>query len=371
MQKVKVFFACPGLGRIRRGFESFTRECFDVLLRAPELELMLYSGGGDVSANERPLRALDRNGGAAKTAAALLGRTPYYVEQATFALSLIPHLRREKPDVVYFSDGTLGNALWRWRKMSGASFKLVLSNGAPFEETFERWEHVQQLTAATYDRAIARGVPREKQTLLPYGIHIRPELKPFSAAEQTGLRRALNLPEDRPVLIAPGAVNSYHKRMDYIVREVAALGAEKPYLAFIGEREEETPEIEKLASELLGAANFTIRTVPPDEMQSYYRAADAMTLASLNEGFGRVIVEAASFGLSCLVHDYDVTRFILEENGNYGDLTQGGALGALIRQALPSAADDSRRQTLHESMLRRFSWDALRERYVAMLTGVR
>ena len=36
----KVFLICSGLGRVNRGFESFTQECFDALSQAPELEFL-------------------------------------------------------------------------------------------------------------------------------------------------------------------------------------------------------------------------------------------------------------------------------------------------------------------------------------------
>ena len=44
--KTKVFLVCSGLGKINRGFESFTQECFVALSSVTKLEVTLFKGGG-------------------------------------------------------------------------------------------------------------------------------------------------------------------------------------------------------------------------------------------------------------------------------------------------------------------------------------
>ena len=41
---IKVFLVCPTLGRINRGIESFTRECFDSLSKVSSLDVTLFKG---------------------------------------------------------------------------------------------------------------------------------------------------------------------------------------------------------------------------------------------------------------------------------------------------------------------------------------
>ncbi len=370
MPKLKVFLACPGLGHVRRGFESFTRECFDAISSNTELDLFLFSANGAIGEHERAVGSLKRTGIAAKALGTLIRKTPYYIEQATFALGLIPHLRRIDPDVVYFSDGTLGNALWHWRKKSGARFKLLLSNGAPFEEGFERWDHVQQLTPHALEKALMRGVPENKQTLLPYGIEMKDGAAVVPRHERLALRRELGLPESRPIILSVGTVNRSHKRMDYVIRETAALSAPRPYLVLAGQTDEETPLVVMLGDELLGADNFCVRSVPREQMADYYQAADGMVLASLNEGFGRVLLEAGAVGLPCLTHDYAVPRYILGNYGRYADFAKNGALTELLRP-LVNATGETRRPELGQDIYRRFSWDSLRTQYVSMLLNAR
>jgi glycosyltransferase involved in cell wall biosynthesis len=74
-----------------------------------------------------------------------------------------------------------------------------------------------------------------------------------------------------------------------------------------------------LGNELLGADNFQTRSVALKEVKNYYKIADAFILASLGEGFGRVFLEAMCYGLPCLAHDYEVTRFVLETRGIFSE----------------------------------------------------
>jgi 1,2-diacylglycerol 3-alpha-glucosyltransferase len=60
---IKVFLICSGLGRIDRGFKSFTQECFDALFGEPGLEVTLFKGGGIADASQVALRNLPAHHG--------------------------------------------------------------------------------------------------------------------------------------------------------------------------------------------------------------------------------------------------------------------------------------------------------------------
>ena len=101
--------ACPGIGHIKRGFESFTSECFEAMKDHPDVELWLAKGAGPSQDKEIKIRCLKRNKALSHSLALLIRRDSYFVEQATFALGLIPFLITKKPELVFFSDGTIGN----------------------------------------------------------------------------------------------------------------------------------------------------------------------------------------------------------------------------------------------------------------------
>ena len=363
---IKLFIVCSGLGHINRGFESFTQECFDALSGEPELDLTLFKGGGPSDKKQVVLWNLPRNAPLTERLGRITGKGGYWLEQVTFTLSLLPHIARQKPAVIYFSDCNIGNLLWHWRRLTRQNYKLLLSNGGPLSPPFPRWDFVQQVAPSHVEAALVVGQDANKQGLVPYGIHMEAEPQTLSPEERTRMRQELGLPEDRPIILSVGAVNKGHKRMDYVIREVAALTGVHPYLVILGQVDEETLEVRALAEQMLGNGHFQIRTVPHEEIAAYYQSADVFVLASLNEGFGRVFLEALSWGVPCLAHDYVLTRYVLGDAGLLADLEKQGSLTRLICQALQHRGVLSREER-HRMAFNRFSWAHLRPEYVALI----
>lgn len=366
---IKVFLICSGLGRVKRGFESFTQECFEALSQDSLLDITLFKGGGEPQTQAIPLWNLPRDAWTTIQLGKVTGRSAYFIEQASFTLSLLPHIQREQPDVIYFSDGNVGNLLWHWRRLTKQSYKLLFSNGGPLLPPFDRWDHVQQVAPSHFQAAVDRGVTVTKQSLVPYGIKISNELQILSTSEREVLRRQLRLPEKQPLILSVGAINKYHKRMDYIIHEIASLPKPRPYLLLLGQQESESLDIFQLGNKLLGTDSFQVRTVAVNEVANYYRVADAFVLASLSEGFGRVFLEAMSHGLPCLAHDYEVARFVLGKEGYLANFEVTGSLSGLITQALVES-NESKRHLRHYSIYERFSWEKIRSAYVEMIHRV-
>ena len=348
---VRLFIACSGLGRIRRGLESFADECFRALSTDPSLDVTLFKGGGKSSDRQKALLNLPRNLG-------LAGKYSYWLEEISFGIALLPFIVSRKPDVIMYSDPHIGNVLWHWRKRTRQTFTLLFSNGAPWPPPFDKEDHVHQVTPLAIEKATEAGEPLEKQTLVPYALDVSPDFQRVRVP-----RRPLGLPEDRPVLLTVGALNAFHKRMDYVVREVARLPVPRPFLMLLGQTESETPEVLKLARDLLGEENFQARAVPRETVADYYRTADAFVLGSLVEGFGRVYLEALNYGLPVLAHDGPSQRFVLDGQAFLGDFTVTGELAARIPKALSAGIDPQRHRYVYE----KFSWDALRPAYVELI----
>lgn len=162
------------------------------------------------------------------------------------------------------------------------------------------------------------------------------------------------------------AINNSHKRMNYVIREVASLSQPRPYLLLLGQQGEESAEILKLGNELLGKEHFQIRTVAYNQMADYYKIADAFVLASLSEGFGRVFLEAMSYGLPCLAHEYETPRYILGKEGYFANFELAGSLASLIPQSLAESHDISKQRRRHRTIYERFSWDQARPEYIKL-----
>jgi 1,2-diacylglycerol 3-alpha-glucosyltransferase len=365
---LRVFVASCGVGITNRGFETLARECFDALREEGILDVTLVKGRGSLRKRELVVPALRRDRRAAEIAGKRLGRDAYFAEQTSFAAGLLPLIAARRPRVVYLSEWHLGKALVRARRRRfTGDYRVLLSNGGPYPPEDLRWpDHVHQLTPTAFEMAQTQGLPPERQTTLPLGLDMT-NVQLVGRDERRSLRRALGVPDDRPVLIAVAALAFHHKRLDYLVRELARLPTPRPFLVMLGARGAETPALLDYARKLLGADGFAARTVDPNEVPRYYGAADVFVHASLWEAFGRSMVEALSHGLPCIAHDGATQRYVLDEYGIYGDLSRDGMLAELVPQALAATGDEVR-NARHRYARSRFSWERLAPRYTEMIT---
>ena len=180
------------------------------------------------------------------------------------------------------------------------------------------------------------------------------------------MRERLGLPAHQPVVLSVGWISRTHKRMDYVVEEVAGLPAPRPFLMLLGALDRSSDEILRLAHERLGPGGCAARSVPYHEVAPYYAAADCFVLASLSEGFGRVFLEALAHGLPVIAHRHPVMQYVLGEDGILADLSVEGALACHLPQVLAGPADARAMRRRWDSVRRRFSWDTLSPRYRRM-----
>lgn len=369
-QPTRVLLVCSGLDHASRGFESFARECFVALRDEPGLDLRLIKGSGPPDDRERSVPTLRRDGNIARAFGRIFGNEPFRFEQLAFALSLQPLLISRPPEVVYFSEWHTGIGLSLLRRITRQRFRLVLCNGTSAAEGFKHLDLVQELTPAALETVLERGADPTRQTMLPLGFTIEPSLELPSQEDRQALRRRLNLPVDRPIVLSVAALNR-QKRIDYLIEELGRMPEPRPFLLLVGQAEAETADLRAFASRRLGDDGHSVRSVPQPEVSDLYRASDAFVLASLGEAFGRVLIEAMAHGLPCLAYDYAITRFVLGPYGHLADLTQPGALQQLIVTSLAGAEDHRSAHARHRFAYENFSWERLRPRYVQMLSGAR
>jgi 1,2-diacylglycerol 3-alpha-glucosyltransferase len=235
---------------------------------------------------------------------------------------------------------------------------------------YDHLDLVQQLVPGAMEYAVAAGAPPERQVVLPLGVAIDASFEPLADHDRDALRARLGLPRARRIVITVAAVNDTHKRLTYLVEEIARMGEPRPYLLVLGQDEPESPPIRRRARELLGEDGHAIRSVAPAAVADHLRAADAFVLTSPFESFGRVLVEALAHGLPCLAHEHPVMQWVLGDAGDTADLLRPGAVAEWL--ASPGAHDRSpaaaRRR--HDSAHARFAWASLADRYAEMLRGV-
>jgi glycosyltransferase involved in cell wall biosynthesis len=362
---LRILFSCTGIGVENRGIESFFREAFDNLHDLPGTECRLVRGRGRAGHAETVAACLHRDTAVALILGRLTGRSAYAVEQWTSLPSVVCQIRRFRPDVVFTSEANLGFLLRRFRRRIGVQFQWLYSNGGPCSPPFDRHDIVHQVAPFYLQQALDSGEDPNRHFMVPYGIRMR-EPPAASTAEKKALRHRLDIPTARPVVLSVGWISKVHKRMDYVINEVAQLPEPRPYLQLLGAMDVDSEELVALAEERLGPGNFNIRSVSYEEVAPFYQVADLFVLASLQEGFGRVYLEALCHGLPVIAHRHPVMEYVLGDQGTLADLSQPGELAAQLTRQLSRPGDEPSRLARWTSVRDRFGWDTLRPEYLRM-----
>ncbi|MGI4729150.1 MAG: glycosyltransferase [Janthinobacterium lividum] len=360
-----VFLPCSGVGHINRGYESFTIQCFENLKDSKEFQLILLKSAGATSINELNISCIKRDSKLADRIFKILKLKPYWTEQISFCLSMLPVILKYKPALIYYSDTPFGKILWNFRKYLGFKYKLLLCNGAPKLAPFHVEDHIQQLLKSSIDKALAKGTSLKKQTLLPLGLNIN--TKPdFLAINKVALKAKLGLPANKKIIISVGAVSQFQKRMDYVVKEFSHLDRSEYFLIILGNISYDSKPVLDLATTLLQPNSYIIKQVKSNEVGDYLSIADYFTLASFSEGFGLVLIEALQAGLVPIVHDYDVVHEVLQQYGVFGDLSKENALLDLIKKVDQL---NYTKNELWEYAYQNYSWNVLKKKYIKMISA--
>lgn len=369
---IKVFIVASELGNINRGYEASLKECFDNVYNAPNFDFFLFKGNGEQLEREFVIPNISSSTLLALKLGALTrkGRDgARFVHELSYFPRLLVYIEKYKPDLIYLSGDKLAKLLFYWKNLRSLNYKIIFRNGGPMTPPYFYADLVQHITPVHYQEAIKFGEHPNKHLVLPTGFKILRDYSSPSSTDKIALRRKLNLPLNKIILLSVAAIDKHHKRIDYLIREVHHLANPNIFLMALGHQYPESKEIIKLGHQLLGEDNFMSKQLLYSEMSSYYQAADLFILTSLKEAFGRVYVEAMSYGLPCFSHDYEVSRYVLGDYGYFGNFRKVGGLSSLLSNCLPEALNDSRSQDRIHSVYDRFSWDVLYSEYIQMFTN--
>lgn len=353
---VRIAVASSGLGHVTRGIEAWAADLAAELHRRGR-PVRLYKGAGTADAGyETVVGCRTRESAAAARLSRLFPRplawrlgvgSPHAVEQTTFALNLVPHLRRQGAAVVHVQDPLVALVCERARRLRLSPARVILAHGTeepaaflgrfPFVQHLAPW-HAEQVAAAGFDRPGWATIPN----------FIDPDL--FHPGDAADVRAELGIPENAVVALTAAAIKRGHKRIDALIDEFARVLAADPglpaYLVVAGGWEGETDELVKLGTDRLGdRVRFLVR-YPRARMPALYRAADVFVLASLFEMMPIALLEAIGSGLPCVTHAHPVMAWMTGPGGVAADLAAPGALAAALGAVL---ADGPRRRSLGEA----------------------
>jgi glycosyltransferase involved in cell wall biosynthesis len=187
------------------------------------------------------------------------------------------------------------------------------------------WFHA--ISESTRDDLVARGVPRERITVIHPGVdaaRYRPD-------------PALRAPT--PVFLYVGRLKRY-KGVETALRALAAARQVRADVTLeIAGQGDDRSRLERLAARLgLGAAVRFLGFVPEPDKQRLLRRAWAVVFASPKEGWGITNVEAAASGTPAIASDSPGLRESVR-HGETGFLVPHGDAAALAERMLALAAD--------------------------------
>lgn len=319
-------------------------------------DVTLFRGAGPAAAGAVSLRTLRRT---SPLLAPLGADQATAAELAQYALRLWPHLARGRYDVVHCIEPYLLNCLAALRRRRAFGATLVLTDGLGLTAASARRADILHVTTPLALAAVvADGRDASTVHCVPTGIDAAAFAPPCPRDEA---RRRLGLPQAGQVLLGVAAVNRRHKRVDALVREVAALPGE-PTLVVVGAPEER--EILDLGTQLLGS-RFVHAYVAPSELPLWYAAADVFVHAALIEGYGLSILEAMAAGLPVVVHRSEHFEWLVGDVRQLVDESEPGWLGRALADLPPDFAEANR------SRVAEVDWRQLAGQYVELYERAR
>ncbi len=170
------------------------------------------------------------------------------------------------------------------------------------------------------------------------GVPIDKFAKPAEPRER--VRASLGVPADSPAIAIAARLDPV-KSVGHAVQAFALLdGFDPPPFLLIAGDGEEREKLEALASEL-GVSDRALFLGLRRDVPDILHASDAFLLTSLNEGYGKAIVEAMSAGLPVVATDV----------GGVSSLVKNGETGFLVPPGDPRAAADALGRILRDPAL--------------------
>ncbi len=268
------------------------------------------------------------------------------------ALACLPTLRRLKRqgynviDAHFaYPDGYAATLLGRWL---GLPVAITLRGTevphsrqpalrARVAKALARASRVFSVSDSLRQLAISLGMPAAKGRVIGNGI----DLERFAPLPRDAARRRYGLPDDAKVLISVGALVE-RKGFHRVIECLPALLADEANLHYliVGGANPEGDMLPELRAQVaaagLEARVHFLGALPPEELKWPLSAADVFVLATRNEGWANVFLEAMACGLPVVATDVGGNREVVcrPELGRIVPFGDAAALTRALRDAL-------------------------------------
>jgi 1,2-diacylglycerol 3-alpha-glucosyltransferase len=371
-EMLRIAVACSGLGHIQRGIEAWAGDLAHGLNKAG-VAVTLFGGApaeGVVAvpclrrtgATNQSLSRFFRHAGGWRYGAG----SPYEIEQTSFSLSLWSGIRRGY-DILHVQDPQIARFFETTHRRGLLEPRVIYANGTGEDGlVMRRFRNLQLLTSEAREQWRGHEPAGQSVFTIPNFV----DTATFTPGDRSGARTRFGLPSDKIIVLCCAAIRKFHKRIDYLLTEFAAIARSDVMLVIAGGREADTAEIIAHGTSILGDRVRFLPDVPRADMPELYRAADLFALASLHEMFGIVLIEALASGLPVVCHDTASFRAIVGAAGHYADASAAGGLAAGITSMLDEEARSSHAREARMQAEHRFSETAVIPQMIAMYRSV-
>jgi len=350
-QQLRIAVALPGLHRVARGAETAFEQIARALAHLGHHVTVFGSG------NERPgepyqfrhVPCVPREKFERWPRIPFL-RSHYAWEEITFAANLLGQYRPTDFDVSL----TCSYPYTSWVLRRGETRHVFVTQNGDWmvhsRDAEYRFFDCDGLVC-TNPQYFARHAGRYPAALIPNGV----DASVFSPGPADRAHYAL--PTSGPVaLMVSALIPSKH-----VIEGIQAAAKIPDLFLFVAGDGECRAEVDKEAQRLM-PGRFLRRSLPPTEMSALYRCADVLLHMSQDEPFGIAYTEALATGLPIVTHDWEGTRWALEDCALLVDSTNQPAVTAALSQAITDKSPQNiqKRRDLAE---RRFSWQRIGEEY--------
>jgi 1,2-diacylglycerol 3-alpha-glucosyltransferase len=311
----KVAILCSGLDNVMRGYETHCRTLFDCLKaeNIPDAEFILFKRHGEKKKNEIVLKVPYRSDFICQFLSRYRGDLLYW-EYFFFAMRFIVHcfIFRKKFETISLIEPMAAKTVFKFRKLLPGKPKIVFTHGVwnqPFDNinNADVFHEVGIENYTAMKNYVEEHQLKKEVVLLPHFLKDA-ELPRYNKNE---LRKQFGITTPK-VVLSVGAINRAHKRMDYLIEEASKLSEDWTLVICGHARGTEGDLVLSLGKEKMGN-RFIHLFIEREEISKIYGLADIFVLASTQEGFGIVTLEAMQAGLPVLLHDNELFRWILKQ----------------------------------------------------------
>jgi len=356
---LRILFALPGLHRVVRGAEVAFEELARSLSAIPNCKVTLL-GSGQTRTDE-PYHFL--HAGCIKRETferwpripAL--RNHFAYEELTFIPGLLRRYRPADYDITVTCSYPYTNWTLRSRKSRGQRpcHIYVTQNGDwPVQENRREYRYFGcDGLVCTNPVYFERNRHRWPTVLIPNGVN------PDVFFPESSDRLKFDLPTDARIVLMVSALSPSKRVLEGIE---AVSKVPNSFLVIAGDGELRD-EVEQTGQKLL-PGRFRRVSLPRSQMPALYRCANVFLHMSQDEPSANAYIEALASGLPIVTHDWEVTRWTLEDQATFVDTSDLQAVAEGLCEVRGST--ESRRKLVE----RRFTWSAIANQYHEFFTQI-